>query len=93
MVSRAKGILLRQRAGSADEHMGLCGEQRGKVQVVFPDDLAQNGLVVVVQIEDADLTAQVSHVLDDFKWMQKEMQVFCGSGRNVFRPNENAFVP
>ena len=32
---------------------------------MLPDDLAQNGLVVVVQVEDADLAAEMGNILDD----------------------------
>ena len=45
--------------------MGLCGEERRESQIVFPDDLAQNGFIVVVQIEYAHLTAQLCNILND----------------------------
>ena len=64
-IVQCQSLFLRQRAGCADEHVGLCGEERRENQIMFSDDFAQNGFIVVVQIEHAHLTAQLRNILND----------------------------
>ena len=65
-ILKPDGLLSGERAGCADEDVGLRREEKVKFQAAFPHDLPENRLIETIQVEDADRAPVLGDVVQDF---------------------------